>query len=603
MYRCRCMACILAALYFAVPFQATLAPPRSPPPFPPGAKVSLLLDKQTYFLGENILVHLCVENTGTRPFSVNTGGDYRLASRSLRFHVSAIDEQGKEVPDPDASAFSLGGLMGSDEVQPGKTFFLSEPLMRYCRFEMPGTYRLKAYHDLGWAHAPTAEATIQLRMPTPLQARMVVEEMFRLRKHGAKVMWEKQSPYADFSTLAYPVYLPILLPRAASGSEEALEAIANTPALEATAALISLATNKDPRFVRKVIQHINFRLPDLQMEGKLRQRNLFFSDRLEARRWLADKSWKPEYAAPVKRLSLSLLTPDADVEALQCVAFTLQCLGQKEDAAALTRGFDRAILLLPSAKTDESTRYKIGEACSEFVRAATALEARGMDFPTQPHTPGEQVLFLFGLAARKSFRPGQWEATYAKLLQGDPPYVRKRAAYHLPSVPTEKLLALVPKVLEDPDTDVVVAACRAIGELKNPSMGASLKKLLGTTKDKDIMRAASDAAYDLLPPLERKQILVSRLDDEAVYATCLSDLRGIVAGWSSCSVGSKYSAEEAKKTRAHWQEFLRKHGQEIAAGKSWQFDDPALPVQELLPGYRFERARFAERQGNELLEK
>ena len=90
-------------------------------PVPDGAKVSLVFDKPEYFLGETILVHLRIENTGTKPFGVNTGGDYRGAARPGRFHVSAKDEQGVETCDPYPPAGDMGGISSTPSVPPGGT--------------------------------------------------------------------------------------------------------------------------------------------------------------------------------------------------------------------------------------------------------------------------------------------------------------------------------------------------------------------------------------------------------------------------------------------------------------------------------------------------
>ncbi|HKB36392.1 MAG TPA: hypothetical protein VKD72_08065, partial [Gemmataceae bacterium] len=37
---------------------------------PAGARLSLEFDKREYFLGENVLIHLVIENTGSTPFSI-----------------------------------------------------------------------------------------------------------------------------------------------------------------------------------------------------------------------------------------------------------------------------------------------------------------------------------------------------------------------------------------------------------------------------------------------------------------------------------------------------------------------------------------------------
>src|SRR5262245_45111354 len=79
-------------------------------PIPAQAKVSIELDQGEYFLGENVLFHFLVENTGKEPFSIEMGGDYRGASRHLRFKVKALDAAGKLCADPDPSDFCMGGI-------------------------------------------------------------------------------------------------------------------------------------------------------------------------------------------------------------------------------------------------------------------------------------------------------------------------------------------------------------------------------------------------------------------------------------------------------------------------------------------------------------
>src|SRR5687767_4029042 len=58
-------------------------------PVPAEFTVSLTADRTQYVLGENVLVHFRVENTGDKPFAVHHGGDYRGAPRQTRFIVRA----------------------------------------------------------------------------------------------------------------------------------------------------------------------------------------------------------------------------------------------------------------------------------------------------------------------------------------------------------------------------------------------------------------------------------------------------------------------------------------------------------------------------------
>ncbi len=86
-------------------FHPAVAQKHSAPPVPPENlivgklqapshyKLSLNFDKPEYFLGENAIMHFCVQNTGDKPIAIDYGSDYRFAPRALRFKVKAVDEK------------------------------------------------------------------------------------------------------------------------------------------------------------------------------------------------------------------------------------------------------------------------------------------------------------------------------------------------------------------------------------------------------------------------------------------------------------------------------------------------------------------------------
>src|SRR5262249_35879442 len=117
---------------------------------PKGAKIAVEFDKTEFFVGENILRHFVIETKGPEALSINGGGDYRGASRSLRFHVTLTDEKGTPVAAPDPSHFCMGGISHSPGGAPGKKHYQSLQLLRYARLEKPGVYKVQASHDLGW---------------------------------------------------------------------------------------------------------------------------------------------------------------------------------------------------------------------------------------------------------------------------------------------------------------------------------------------------------------------------------------------------------------------------------------------------------------------
>ena len=154
-------------------------------PVPKDARLTLQLDRPSYFLGENVLVHFCIENVGGEPFRIDLGGDYRGSPRALRFAVHATDATGREAPDPTPNPNCMGGISYTREIKPGEKHYSSLALMHYRRFDRSGIYRLRVTHDLGWTTSdpskfPAAVADIELKMPSEKQARQVLEEAYQL---------------------------------------------------------------------------------------------------------------------------------------------------------------------------------------------------------------------------------------------------------------------------------------------------------------------------------------------------------------------------------------------------------------------------------------
>ncbi len=177
-------------------------------------KLTAEFDHDRYFLGENVLVHFTLENRGTSPLELDSGGDYRGAPRSLRFKVIAIGPDGSICPDPFPDARSEGGLGGSGLLKQGQKFYSSLPLMRYCQINAPGKYRISVSHDFGWNiptdRLPVATAEVTFVMPTKAEARKVVENMSKLQLHPITISGSRSGDYQDFSALQSPIYLPFL---------------------------------------------------------------------------------------------------------------------------------------------------------------------------------------------------------------------------------------------------------------------------------------------------------------------------------------------------------------------------------------------------------
>jgi HEAT repeat protein len=561
------------------------------PSVPAGARLTLLLDKDTCFLGENVLVHLCVENTGPVPFTISLGGDYRGASRATRFTVLATDEQGQEVPDPDPNPMNMGGLGYSKELKQGDKHYSSLPLLRYRRFENPGVYRLQVSHDFSWNEAdpskrPVASATIKFVMPDEKQARQVINEMYQLPRDTGGTAGERRQAYSDFSTLIYPVYLPILAERAGQGDRDALTAIGHMPAPEATRELIRLLNHKDAAFARTALQTLNLRLPDPALENKIGKRNPFEFDHLHRRHWLVERSWQADFAPDVLKVGRRLLTK-TDVESLQCGAYVVECLGTAEELPLVAQALTAAATAVKEMPREKGIYPRPRGACQELTRAARLLGQRGAAIREDPKTGGELILFACAIGARETFRPRGWEETLTRGLRHDLPYVREMALMTLPVPPPATAGKLLPELLADGDVDVQIAACRLAGKWKAPALRAPVLKTLQTAREHWLFDDAANAAGALGASWERTGILVERLDEEGMTVRCLTALLGLfdtTGGWGN---PTELDVETGRGCKKAWQQFVARSSEAIRAGKKLKLNAPDVPAAQLFPRFTF----------------
>jgi hypothetical protein len=576
------LALILTAVLTLVVRDARMPAADKETPVPAQARVSVELDQKEFFLGENLLLHFCIENVGTEPFSISLGGDYRGASRSLRFQVQALDAQGKPCDDPDPTGFCMGGLGHSPTVQPGKKHYESIPLLRYRRIEKPGVYTIRVSHDLGWSETPArkvpvAETKITFVKPTDEQARKLVEAMLKTPANNGRTSGERSAPYPDFSVLRDPVYLPVLLERAREKSEKALAGIGSIATPRATEALIQLAGHEDPAFALSAAQTLDMRLPDPQLFGELPGRNPFFNDYLAPRRWLVEQSWRPRMADDVADLARKFLARE-DRHGIECGGYMLQCCGRKEDLPHLVRTLDREIAAAAKRPLEEGIYPRPRGACGELLRAARMLGARGVPAPAKVESAGEAVVYLSAIGAKKDFRPEGWERQYARLLRHEAAYVRETALNNLPLPAPESLLELLPRLITDKDVEVQIAACHVAEKVKRPELKGPVLEALGKAREHWQFQAAGNAAWELGARWERIEICVNRLDEEGMTKECLNTLLGAVVenvgGYSGPS--DKWTAQDAKACKARWVKFLQEHGKRLKAGQRFKRDDPAI---------------------------
>jgi hypothetical protein len=429
-------------------------------PVPDGAKVTLETELREFSLGENILVHFILENTGTQPFHADFGGDYRGSSRHLRFKVTATDEAGNLAEDPDPNPICFGGFLGGRTLKPGEKFIESLPLIRYRRIVKPGRYTITMKHDFGWKEQgdrkrPVGVTTLTLRMPDAAQAEKIVARMESLPEDSDSTWSEKTKDYADFSCLCQAVYLEPLMRRARAGNLRALEGIGGMATTQATEALIELAGAADDKLALEAALTLNGRLPDPEFKKELPSRGPFRFDAMEARRRLAAQSWEERFAPKVRALAVKFLGLK-ETRAIGCGAFMIEAVGTPAEAPAVIAALDRVLNPMINPRHDAKDNIlDFPEPIPELLRAMQSLHARGFRLDSGGLSGNAQIMLWFEwLNGEPGPRPERWLQMAEAFGTGSHYPLNEAVVRSIPSPMPPECEKLIAGALEDRDYGV-----------------------------------------------------------------------------------------------------------------------------------------------------
>jgi hypothetical protein len=550
-------------------------------PVPAGAKVSIDCDRQEFFLGENVLLHFTLENESDRVFEADFGGDYRGASRHLRFKVTAIDGSGRLAEDPDASEFSGGGLGGSRKFNPGERFTQSLPLTRYRRILQPGRYTIRVTHDYGWKEGelkrPVGEISLIFRMPTPQEAEAVIAAMEKLPLAPNNSYGERAQNYADFTALCQPVYLKPLLQRAEKGDRNALEGICWIASSDATTALIRLATNADQKLALDAAKTLAMRLPDPALEST-NGFGGFPPFTKESRRQLVKNSWDAKLAPSVRSLATNYLAR-SETAGIATGAFMIQTVGTINEARAVRAALDHVLDALVGPRRDPKDNIlDQPEGIRELLNAMDVLHSQGYTVDEdQLSGQGAFLLYFTWLANQPAPRPGRWLELLNVFGENCRYPARVAALSSIPEPVPDGCIAFVKARLADDDLGVVRAACSIAGKSGNKDFLNPLLEIIATEHHEWLLREAAAAATKLGAGFDLLDAWANRLAEEHLYGLALDNLQTIVEGLPGSSTGrTDLSRGERIELRNQWRQFLLKHADEIRAGKKFKVGDPAL---------------------------
>ena len=552
-------------------------------PVPEGAKVTLEFDRPDYFLGENVLVHFVLQNTGDTPFEASWGGDYRGASRHLRFKVTATDEAGEAAEDPDPSPMCMGGLGGPKTLKPGEKFTTSLPLMRYCDIVKPGVYTIWATHDFGWKEGerkrPVGETTITFRMPNAEQAERIVSEMAKLPDWPNKFWGKRSPPYADFRCLRHPVYLGLLAKRARDGDERAFEAIGHIPTVKATGTLIQLAEHLDGEVALKAANTLNKRLPYPQLHYVYRPPHTKSSQRpqLTIRGRLVERAWDENLIPDVRALAAKLLVSE-DLPTVASGAFMITSVGTKEDATTVLAAINKARNPTHKNRTDPKDNIlDMPQPIRELLRAMDTLRTRGYSVGEHVSGNAEILLYFHVLRDDPSPRPKRYRQFLEAFGTSGWFPIREAAVRSIPKPIPPEYRDFVLERLEDKDLGVCRAACTAAGKSGDSRFVRPLLDLIATEQHEWLLREAGNAAQTLGAGFDLLSVWADRLAEARLYPLALDTLQTVLeVPTGSYSGRTDLSRTERLELRKAWKEFLALHTDEIRTGRRFNLSDPAV---------------------------
>ena len=537
---------------------------------PTGAVVRLEFVRPEFFLGENVVFHFILENTGPQEFSCSTGGDYRGASRSLRFQVTATDETGHMVEDPDPDQFCMGGIGGARKLKPGENSSFDLALARYCDIVQPGRYTIRAKHDFGWTEAerkwPVGEAVVKFRLPTTAEAEHILTDL------------EQQPPdKANYGCLRQPVFLESLLRRARAGNPRALEGIGSIPTPAATAALIELASAADTNLALTAALTLNRRLPDPEFTGQLPGRSCFRTNALKSRQRLAAQAWEPKFAGAVRAVADKFLAR-GDARAIDCGAFMIEAVGTTNEAPAVLAALNRTLESLVNPRREPKDNIlNDPQPVPELRRALLSLQMRG--FALGKGLSGQAQFFAYFtmLEGAPLPRPADWLQLLEVFGDNCRYPVREAAVRSIPQPVSAECFPFIRQRLTDQDLGVSRVACDWAGKSGQREFLKPLLEIIATENHKWLVAQACQAAFELGGGFDLLTTCADRLSDEHLQSVALDCLQSVLEGLPGSSSGrTDLTRAERLALRRHWQEFLAAHAAELRQGKKFKIGDPAV---------------------------
>ncbi len=520
-----------------------------------GIKITLKPHKDKYFLGESILLDYQISYTGSGELHTNgvTG------QGAPDYQVIVTDQAGKEVAKSTRPPMING--QGGYVLRAGDSCKDAIPLDFYRRLEKPGFYRVRVAHHLNLSKPPIpkddvrwGEAAIEVLMPSPQQAKEIVERMRHLESDIASHSAENCT---DFAGLRFPVYLPILeaTVKDKQGDKRAILGITHMPTPEATGSLIGLLKDADKELSRRIVAALCDRLPTpTGMQRKERENPIRF-DGADVK--LVKSAWRDNHSVAMRQLARTLLAGN-DPDMLASAAYIVEAIGTREDSADLVAAMSRVIGILDKTKPAPyvGSMPSIRESGFQMIHAIEALTRSGSQPTDDPQTSGEIVHFIVAAKQSKDFRPAGWEKRCIGWVRNESPFVREFVLFNSPR----------------PVPDSMFEAYRA-----------GIRKVIGETREQTVIHPAVQCALELKIPVDEiLKLLVERVDakNRHMYCEIVDCFENLLESGKDDEPYRRCRPTPSKKNmpaiKAAWKKFLQDHQEEIRKGKKFDVNSPEI---------------------------
>lgn len=564
---------------------------------PSGAKVTLRLPTSV-MIGEEIPAALVVENTGTTPFEISTGGDYRSTGYPQRIKVRVQDSIGDQLPElpREAIGFGGGGLIGfTPPILPGKNKEVEFPLECYVSFRKPGIYHITAGHDLGWIVDPDhphpfAKATLRVTEPNAAEAQAYVEKLFTSRPpvpadpdyiSGYEHDFEKQ-----LSVLRHPAYLPALITRAQAGSVAAVAGIGHVATPGATSALIQLLDHPSPNVIIAASQQLLRRLPSFEDPTKSALPGWTWSTyQIDP---LLPTTWDSGFQDDIMKAAVKLLA-HAEIDVITASARIIEARGGPDQAPAVLAALQKALDIYHPPRTgSEANTLDAPKPQQTLIHTLASLRARG--WRSEPGDAAQTLAWFYQLADPTIPPPADdsWKESVLVGIENGPAALRMAALQAIPHPMPDAYEPALLRALEDRDLGVQRVACEAAGKSKRTVFARPLVQIAETAPESFLQNAAVNAAHECGARYELWQALAAVIPDEKQMVYVLSTLvEGTIDLPKSKGGGgnSGFTRDQRFAIRDAWRTFLARNQETLAAGKRVPITD--FETIEALVGLNF----------------